>query len=136
MEPFPQRVTIIGVGLIGGSVALALKRAFPEIQIAGVDKQDVLERARQLRIIDRALGSHNNASSSSESDLVILATPIGEIIRLLDQFTRNHGLVVEVGSTKLTICRKAERLGVPFIGGHPMAGLEQSGPEAASADLF
>jgi len=55
---------------------------------------------------------------------------------LLDQFTSKQTLVVDVGSTKLAICRKAERLAVPFIGGHPMAGLEHSGPEAANADLF
>jgi prephenate dehydrogenase len=136
MHHFPQRVTIFGVGLIGGSLALALKRAFPEIQIAGVDKPDVLERARQLRIIDRALGSHYKSPGGLESGLIILATPIAEILRFLDQFTKNHRLVLDVGSTKLTICRKAERLGVPFIGGHPMAGLEHSGPDAASPDLF
>jgi prephenate dehydrogenase len=121
---------IFGVGLIGGSLALALKRASPETQIAGVDKPDVLERARRLRIIDAA------GTIDQPSDLVILATPVGEILKLLDQFTQNQKLVLDVGSTKVTICRKAERLGVPFIGGHPMAGLEQSGPEAASADLF
>jgi prephenate dehydrogenase len=136
MRDFPQRVTIFGVGLIGGSLALALKRAFPEIRIAGVDKPDVLKRARELKIIDRVLGSIHDASGDLESDLVVLATPVGDILRLLDQFTDNRRLVLEVGSTKVMICRKAERLGVPFIGGHPMAGLEQSGPEAASADLF
>jgi prephenate dehydrogenase len=128
MGDFPQRVTVFGVGLIGGSLGLALKRAFPEIRVAGVDKPNVLERARQLRIIDVA--------GTQPADLVILATPVGEILKLLDQFTSNQTLVVDVGSTKVTICRKAERLGVPFIGGHPMAGQEHSGPEAASVDLF
>ena len=144
-QHFPQRVTIIGVGLIGGSLGLALKRAFPAIQIAGIDKPDVLERARKLRVIDtvgavgeaqvrqRAASSNDRAS---DADLIVLAAPVGEILKLLDQFTENRKLVLDVGSTKLTICRKAERLGVPFIGGHPMAGLELSGPEAASADLF
>jgi prephenate dehydrogenase len=135
MRDFPQRVTIFGVGLIGGSLALALKRAFPEIRITGVDKPDVLERSRELKIIDRALGSPY-AARDLESDLIVLATPVGDILRLLDQFVENQRLVLDVGSTKVMICRKAERLGVPFIGGHPMAGLEQSGPEAASADLF
>ena len=136
MQHFPQRVTIFGVGLIGGSLALALKSAFPQIQIAGVDKPHVLERAHQLKMIDCALASPNDTSNDSGSDLVILATPIGDILKLLDQFTRNQNLVLDVGSTKLAICRKAERLGVSFIGGHPMAGLEQSGPDAASAELF
>lgn len=121
---------IVGVGLIGGSLGLALKRAYPEIEIEGIDKPDVIERARNLRIID------NTGAINQSADLIVLATPVGEILKLLDQFTEDRKLVLDVGSTKLTICRKAERLGVPFIGGHPMAGLELSGPEAASADLF
>ena len=128
MEDFPQKVTIFGVGLIGGSLSLALKRAFPEIRIAGVDTPDVLERARQLQIID--------AGGAQQADLVILATPVGGILKLLDQFRSNQTVIIDVGSTKVTICRKAERLGVPFLGGHPMAGLEHSGPEAANANLF
>jgi len=128
MEQFPQRVTIFGVGLIGGSLGLALKRSFPEIRIAGIDKAAVLDRAQQLKIVDSAGADH--------ADLVILATPVGEILKLLDQFTSKQTLVVDVGSTKLAICRKAERLAVPFIGAHPMAGQEHSGPEAANVDLF
>jgi prephenate dehydrogenase len=123
-----QRVTIVGTGLIGGSMALALKQAFPKIQVFGVDKPEVLERARQLKIIDHA--------GAEPSDLVVLATPVGDILRLLDQFVTGHELVTDVGSTKVAICGKAERIGVPFVGGHPMAGLEHSGPESASATLF
>lgn len=123
-----QRVTIVGTGLIGGSMALALKQAFPKIQVFGVDKPEVLERARRLKIIDHA-GPHT-------SDLVVLATPVGDILRLLDQFVTGHELVTDVGSTKVAICSKAESIGVPFVGGHPMAGLEHSGPESASAALF
>jgi prephenate dehydrogenase len=121
-------VTIYGTGLIGGSLALALKRAFPQIRIAGVDKPDVLERAERLKIIDVA--------GAEPADLVILATPVGEILKLMDQFDSVKTLVTDVGSTKSAICHKAERRGIRFIGGHPMAGLEHSGPEAASADLF
>ncbi|PYR91300.1 MAG: hypothetical protein DMG19_04435 [Acidobacteria bacterium] len=72
MEQFPQRVTIFGVGLIGGSLALALKRSFPEIRIAGIDTAAVLDRARQLKIVDTAGADH--------ADLVILATPVREIL--------------------------------------------------------
>jgi prephenate dehydrogenase len=128
MEQFPQRVTIFGTGLIGGSLALALKRAFPNVRITGADKPEVLQRALRLRIIDTA--------EPQAADLVILATPVGDILKLLDQFTSTDALVTDVGSTKASICHKAERLGIPFVGGHPMAGLEHSGPEAASADLF
>jgi prephenate dehydrogenase len=121
-------VTIYGTGLIGGSLALALKQAFPQIRIAGVDKPEVLERAQRLKIIDVA--------GAQPADLVILATPVGEILKLIDQFDSRETLVTDVGSTKAAVCNKAARLGVRFVGGHPMAGLEHSGPEAASADLF
>jgi prephenate dehydrogenase len=124
----PSRVTVVGTGLIGGSLALALKRAFPQVQISGVDKPEVLERARRLNIIDTI--------EPTEPDLVILAAPVGDILKLLDQYAAGGTLVTDVGSTKSVICRKAERMNVPFIGGHPMAGLESSGPEAATADLF
>lgn len=123
-----NRVTIYGTGLIGGSLALALRRAFPDVQIAGVDKPDVLDRAMRLKIIDAT-------GTGGAADLVILAAPVGEILKLLDHVNRD-AIVTDVGSTKTAICKTAERLGIPFIGGHPMAGVEQSGPEAASADLF
>jgi prephenate dehydrogenase len=123
-----QRVTIVGTGLIGGSLALALKRAFPTLHVAGVDKPEVLERARRLNIID--------GIEPQLSDLIILAAPVGNLLKLLDQFATETTLVTDVGSTKVAICSKAERIGMPFVGGHPMAGLEQSGPDAANADLF
>src|SRR5437867_11822179 len=112
MEQRLQRVTIFGTGLIGGSFALALKRVFPGVRVAGVDKPDVVERALRLNIIDVA--------GAETADLVILATPVGEILKFLDQFTSQKTLVTDVGSTKVAICHKAERLGVPFVGGHPM----------------
>jgi len=123
-----QSVTIIGTGLIGGSMALALKRAFPKVEIAGVDKPEVLERAKNLNIIDHI--------GPRPSELVVLAAPVGSILKLLDQFSGEDTLVTDVGSTKCAICDKAEKLGIRFVGGHPMAGLEHSGPESASADLF
>lgn len=127
MEPF-KTITIYGTGLIGGSLALALKRAFADIRIAGVDDPEVIKRALELKIIDRA--------GPQPADLIILATPVGEILQLLDEIPPNDALTTDVGSTKVAICEKAERLGLRFIGGHPMAGQEQSGPEAANASLF
>lgn len=121
-------VTIYGTGLMGGSMGLALRQAYPGIRIAGVDRPPVLERALARKIIDVA--------GPQPADLVILATPVGEILQLLDQFVSGTTLVTDVGSTKAAICHKAEQLGVPFLGGHPMAGLEHSGPDAATADLF
>ena len=123
-----KNITIYGTGLIGGSFALALKRAFPTTRIAGVDRSEVLARAQRLKIIDVA--------GPQPADFVVLAAPVGDILELLDQFSPDETLITDVGSTKAAICSKAERRGLRFIGGHPMAGLEQSGPEAASADLL
>jgi len=100
----------------------------PGIRIAGVDKPEVLARAQKLGIID--------TTGPEPADLVILAAPVGEILKLLDQIPRDAPLVTDVGSTKVAICNKAERLGLNFVGGHPMAGLEQFGPEAATPDLL
>jgi prephenate dehydrogenase len=114
--------------LIGGSLALALKKQRPGLPVWGVDAPDVLSRAENLGIVD--------PGPPGDADLVILATPVGEILRLIDEWPPNPALVLDVGSTKLEICRRASRRGLPFIGGHPMAGRERSGPEAAAADLF
>jgi prephenate dehydrogenase len=123
-----KHVTIYGTGLIGGSLALALRRAYPTIHIAGVDRPEVLARAQRLKIIDVA--------GPERADLIVLAAPVGDILQLLDRFSLDETLITDVGSTKAAICNKAEQCGLRFIGGHPMAGLEQSGPEAASADLL
>jgi prephenate dehydrogenase len=126
--PLPNRVTIYGTGLIGGSFALALRRAVPGIHIAGIDKPAVVNRALQLKIID--------STEPQSTDLIVLATPIGDILHLLDEISPGNALITDVGSTKTTICAHAERRSLPFIGGHPMAGAEFSGPEAAEAGLF
>src|SRR5262249_3115142 len=121
-------IAIYGTGLIGGSFAFGVQRAFPPLRIAGIGKPGALERAKRLEIIDIA--------RAAPPDLWSLATPVGDILKLLDQFKTRQTLITDVGSTKAAICNKAERSAVPFVGGHPMAGLEFSGPEAASANLF
>jgi prephenate dehydrogenase len=125
---FPNAVTIYGTGLIGSSLGLAMRRCAPGIRIYGVDTPEILERARRLGVIE--------ADDPRDSDLAILASPVGTIIEMLDRMRPGTGIILDVGSTKVEICSKAERLGLPFIGGHPMAGSERSGPEAAAADLF
>jgi prephenate dehydrogenase len=129
MMDFPRSVTIYGVGLMGSSFALALKQRHPAIRIYGMDKPDVLHRAEQLGIIE--LGDDPEVS-----DLVVLATPVGEILTLLDRINPGPQLLLDLGSTKIEICKKAASRKLPFVGGHPMTGSERSGPDAASADLF
>ncbi|HEX4998276.1 MAG TPA: prephenate dehydrogenase/arogenate dehydrogenase family protein [Terriglobia bacterium] len=125
---FPRSVAIYGVGLIGGSLSLALKRFRPQMPVWGVDAPEVLERAQRLGVIDEG--------APVEPDLIVLATPVGQILQLIDELPEKTPLVLDVGSTKVAICRRAAQRSLRFIGGHPMTGRERSGPEAASADLF
>jgi prephenate dehydrogenase len=128
---FPASVTIYGTGLIGCSLALALRKANAGVRIFGVDRPEILQTARAIGAIDAI----NNAPPE-RSDLVILCTPVGEILSLLATLSADASIILDVGSTKVDICKKAEDHRLPFVGGHPMTGLERSGPEAASAELF
>jgi len=125
---FPRSVVVYGTGLMGCSFALALRKQVPGVRVFGVDSPEILERARRKGAID--------AGEPQPADLTILATPVVAILSLLEQLPADRGLLLDLGSTKVEICRKAEERRLPFVGGHPMAGSERSGPEAASADLF
>lgn len=124
----PHSVTIYGTGLMGCSFALALKKQIPGVRIYGVDSPEILERARRVGALD--------ADGPQSADLIVLATPVGSILELLDRLQPGPELILDLGSTKDVICRKAETLQLPFLGGHPMTGSVRSGPEAASPDLF
>lgn len=126
---FPRSVVVHGTGLMGCSFALALKKKFPETRIFGVDSPEVLERARRL-------GAVENGTSPPNAELVVLASPIGAILEQLDTLESDSGLILDVGSTKVAVCRKAEQRKLRFVGGHPMTGSERFGPEAASAEIF
>jgi prephenate dehydrogenase len=135
-----HKIAIVGTGLIGGSCGLALRRAgFRGLRV-GCDRPEVLERARASGAIDQ--GEEDFRQAVQAADLVILATPVGEILRLLPQLkaaVSPGALVTDVGSTKVLICREARRAfgDEPlFLGGHPLAGKERSGVENAEAALF
>jgi prephenate dehydrogenase len=128
---FPRTVTIHGTGLIGCSIALALKQTIPGVRIYGIDNADILNRARTVGAVENA----GNALPEA-SDLVILSAPVGDILKLTGELKPDNSLILDVGSTKVDICQRAEQRRLPFVGGHPMTGSERSGPEAASADLF
>ncbi|OQB86255.1 MAG: T-protein [Planctomycetes bacterium ADurb.Bin126] len=136
-----RHVTVIGVGLLGGSAALALKACDPSVRIAGVGRRrESLQMALDAGAIDTA--HLDPAPAVVQSDLVILATPVGAFARHLREIAphlRRGAAVTDVGSTKSAVVRQAERLlgaGGPFVGSHPMAGSEQKGVSFARADLF
>jgi prephenate dehydrogenase len=136
--PF-KRITIIGVGLIGGSLALAIKHRFPVVHIIGVDKPQILKRALERNVIDIAERSIERAAHSA--DLVIIAAPVFAITKLLPIVAKNtapHAIVTDTGSVKRAIVEQAQKLfpNGNFIGGHPMAGSESSGIDAAHPLLF
>jgi len=137
-NPF-RRITIIGVGLIGGSLGLAIKRHFPSVRIVGVDRKSVLTRALKRRAIDAATTDVTRAVG--DADLVFLATPLSEILRLLPVLAsacKPGSVISDVGSVKLEVVNRGAEYFPEgnFIGGHPMAGVELSGIEAAHPLLF
>ena len=137
-----KKIAIIGCGLIGGSMALALKRRKPDCFIACLDVPERLPAIREAGVADQAGTMDDLATYVPESNIVILATPVQAI---LDTLTRlqphlsENTIVTDVGSTKKRIMAQARKLmppGVHFVGGHPMAGSEHSGVEAADPLLF
>ena len=135
-----KKITIIGVGLIGGSLGLALKKKKPKFKISGIDKLEIIEKAIALGAIDE--GTINLENGIKEADLIIIATPVKTILDLLPRinpFIKKGCLVTDTGSTKGQIVETAEKIlskDVYFIGGHPIAGSEKYGIEEANPYLF
>jgi prephenate dehydrogenase len=131
-----MKVAVVGLGLIGGSVARGLTRAGHHV--VGVDVAAVARRARRAHAVGSTFSRVEGLAG--ECDIVVLAAPPEANLRLLRRVaaTALPGLVVtDVGSVKGPICREAARLGLDgFVGGHPMAGSERSGFAASSANLF
>jgi prephenate dehydrogenase len=128
-------VAVVGLGLIGGSLARALTRA--GYTVVGVDRADVARRARRARAVARTAARLERAVA--EADVIVLAATPAANLRLLRRVARAapDGLVTDVGSVKRPIARAAASLRVPrFVGGHPMTGSERSGFAASDADLF
>lgn len=135
-----HRISIIGLGLIGGSWGLALRNSGYRGVRVGFDKTEVLSRAQTAGAVDEV--APDLASAVRGADLVILAAPVGAIINLLSQLKPSvmpGALVTDVGSTKRLICSRARELfgNEPlFLGGHPLAGKERCGIENSDAALF
>ncbi|MGO0122430.1 prephenate dehydrogenase/arogenate dehydrogenase family protein [Desulfothermobacter acidiphilus] len=137
-----NRVVIVGVGLIGGSLGLALRRRGRAKQVVGLGRSvERLRLAQFLGAIDTY--STEPAEALPGAELVVLATPISTIIATLEKLAphlESGTVVTDVGSTKVEIVAAAEKLasqhGFAFIGGHPMAGSERTGVENADPYLF
>jgi prephenate dehydrogenase len=137
-----HQITIIGTGLIGGSFGLAVRKAGYTGRIIGCDRDRVLEQARDFGAIDHGVIKPEEAVHGS--DLVVLATPVGSIIDLLERIgplVSPATLITDVGSTKTEIMARARDVfghdvAKRFLPGHPMAGKEYAGMEYADASLF
>ncbi|MDQ6674174.1 MAG: prephenate dehydrogenase [Chloroflexota bacterium] len=135
-----HRVAILGTGLIGSSVGLAIKAARPQTQIVGYDASgDHLRRAQAVKAIDRRASLRD---ALADADLVIVSVPVGSMKALFEEMAPLlpvQALVMDTGSSKAQVLQWAETLlpdGVRFVGGHPMAGKTETGPDAADAKLF
>jgi prephenate dehydrogenase len=137
-----RQITIIGTGLIGGSLALALRKKKFAGRIVGCDREGTLERARMRGAIDD--GTSNPGDAVRGSQLVVLATPvlaIADLIERVGPVLPARALLTDVGSTKAAVVERAEQVfgksaGKKFLAGHPMAGKELSGVDYADPDLF
>src|SRR3954467_15907031 len=133
-----EKIGIIGLGLIGGSIALAARQLWPKALVIGVDNKDVLETAMRLHAIDVAA---DDLVVPAEADIVVLAAPVKANLALLtelDENVRQPAVITDTGSTKRAIVEAGASLPPrsTFVGGHPLAGAAQGGLENARADLF
>lgn len=139
--PLIPTLAVVGVGLIGGSFAAALRQTGQVGRVLGVGRDAAsLQRARELRLIDEACSL---PEAAARADLVMLATPVGAMPGLLTDLVPHlapHAVLTDGGSTKQDVVQAARQaLGATaarFVPGHPIAGSEQSGPDAARPDLY
>jgi prephenate dehydrogenase len=129
-------VAVVGLGLMGSSLALALKAARPDVVVVGSDRN----QAVVLKALDRNMvrTAASDLSVVDIADVVVIAAPIGsmhEIFRALSGRTKNK-LVTDMASTKRDVMAWAAQVGIDLVGGHPMAGKELSGIDAADPQMF
>jgi prephenate dehydrogenase len=133
-----KNIYMIGVGLIGGSLAIDIKNKYPEVVIHGISRKDsTLEEALALNLIDKKA----SLDDIEHADMVIISIPVDATVKLLPSVLDripDTGLVVDAGSTKEAICQCVENHPKRrnFLAMHPIAGTEHSGPSAAISGLF
>ncbi|MPS48090.1 prephenate dehydrogenase/arogenate dehydrogenase family protein [Methylobacillus sp.] len=137
-----KKLLVFGVGLIGGSLALALKAANKDWHVTGIGRTgDSLQEALALGIIDEA--ASDPVTALKDVDVVMIATPVAQIASILERIAphlEENTIVTDAGSTKAEIVEQAHRIlgkaASRFVPGHPIAGAEKSGPSAAQATLY
>ncbi len=137
-----NKLVIFGVGLIGGSVALALKQQNTALHITGVGRNpEHLQTAKDLHIIDAV--SNNLADALSDADIIVIATPVAQtpaILKSIKPHLNHKTVITDAGSTKTDVLTAAKQIldnqFKQFVGGHPIAGAEKSGATAAFASLY
>jgi prephenate dehydrogenase len=137
-EPPFSSIAIAGLGLIGGSIALAVRERWPSVRVVAVDHPSVTAHGMGSGAIDRAAPS---LAGIGHPDLVVLAAPVRQNVELLHELARcvtGSTVVTDVGGTKRDIVAAARSLAMaaPFVGGHPIGGAEKGGFGFARADLF
>ena len=133
-----QKVTLVGVGLLGGSLGLALKQRKLARRVEGfVRRPESVQECQKLGVVDVA--HLDLAAAVGDADLIVFCTPIAQM-RSLAERMRSHvapgAVVTDVGSVKASVVKELEPLFPGFVGSHPMAGSEKHGPAAAAADLY
>ena len=136
--PIFEKIGIVGLGLIGGSIALAARELWPASLVIAVDNKDVLETAMRMHAIDVAA---DDLIVLAEADIVVLAAPARQNIALLaalDENVRQAAVITDTSSTKREIVAAARSLPprFTFVGGHPLGGAAKGGLEHARTDLF
>ena len=137
-EPVFRRLAIVGLGLIGGSIAFAAKRTWPTTHVIGIDREAVLREGLSRRAIDEAA---TDLAAVRDADLVVLAAPVRQNLSLLRQVAAqlsSTAVLTDVGGTKRAIVDAAAKLPerTSFVGGHPLGGGARGGFEFATASLF
>ncbi|MDD5033757.1 MAG: prephenate dehydrogenase/arogenate dehydrogenase family protein [Methylococcaceae bacterium] len=139
-----NRLCIIGVGLIGGSIAKAARKQGLCREIMGVDADgENLSKALEMGVIDAGFGVEATGDASQGADWVVIATPVGALGRIFEELKpiwSEQAVYTDVGSTKHSVIEAARQVfgTVPanFVPGHPIAGAERSGVEAANCELY